>query len=217
MTAIAQLENISKSYRRVRALTGVSLDVAAGEIVGLVGPNGAGKTTLMRILARLISPDPGGCVKVGVDVSHVRYFAGEHTLPPKVRADRWLNLWSADTRSAPRRALGILSRGIRQRIGLEAMIGSNDRPRLILLDEPWEGLDPDATRWLSQALVRHRDAGAGIFVSSHRIHDLADVCDRCVFLVSGRISSVIVTSEQLHSGGPRSATLFEAFDRARAC
>ncbi len=60
---------------------------------------------------------------------------------------------------------------------------------MVLLDEPWEGLDPDAASWLSERLADVRTAGGAVIVSSHRIHDLAAICDRCVFLNSGRITN----------------------------
>jgi ABC-2 type transport system ATP-binding protein len=79
-----------------------------------------------------------------------------------------------------------MSRGSRQRLGLETALHS-EKTRLVLLDEPWEGLDLDAARWLNATLAELRAAGAAILVSSHRIHDLAVVCDRCEFLVGGAI------------------------------
>jgi ABC-type multidrug transport system ATPase subunit len=123
-------------------------------------------------------------------------------------------MWSAPTAAeATNRPLGLLSRGMRQRAGLEAAL-AEPNPSLLLLDEPWEGLDPDASRWLSDELVKRRNAGAGVVVSSHRIHDLADVCDRCVFLVGGRLASVSLAHEDFAGGGDRSALVFAAFDRA---
>jgi len=216
MTMGARLDAVTKRYGRQVALTDVTLEVSASEILGLIGPNGAGKTTLLRILARLIRPDAGTVTipspSTGADV---RYFGGEHTLPPGVRARRWLRLWSASTAStATNRPMGALSRGTRHRVGLEAVL-SNASPSLLLLDEPWEGLDPDASRWLSEELVKRRNAGAAVIVSSHRIHDLADVCDRCVFLVAGRLTRESVAADDFAGGADRSALLFAAFDRAK--
>ena len=92
------------------------------------------------------------------------------------------------------------------------MWGDESSP-VVLLDEPWEGLDPDATRWLSNRLVERRNAGAAVLVSSHRIHDLADVCDRCVFLNEGRLADEVVLCPSVGVGIDRSALLLEAFDR----
>ena len=205
------LRTVTKRYGRRQALTDVTLRVDAGEILGLIGPNGAGKTTLLRVMAGLLRPTSGA-----VETSPaVRYFGGEHTLPPSVSARAWLRLWSAgDPQKAAKGSLGALSRGSRQRVGLEAVLAERQM-ELLLLDEPWEGLDPDASRWLSDQLRQRRDAGAGVIVSSHRIHDLADVCDRAVFLVGGRLRSESVTAGELSVSADRSAVLFAAFDRLK--
>jgi len=205
------LRGISKLYGRRLALADVTLTVGAGEILALIGPNGAGKTTLLRIAAGLMRPTKGS-----VETTRsIRYFGGEHTLPPAVRASRWLMLWAAAT-AAPigRKTLGELSRGTRQRVGLEAMLADRSA-ELLLLDEPWEGLDPDASRWLSNELRARREAGAAAIVSSHRIHDLADVCDRSVFLVGGELRSESVTVDDLSAATDRSALLLAAFDRLK--
>jgi ABC-2 type transport system ATP-binding protein len=88
-------------------------------------------------------------------------------------------------------------------------------PAILLLDEPWEGLDPDASRWLSDRLVQHRQMGSVLLVSSHRLHDLASICDRCEFLVDGRIAANFVQDGRAGSLEARAARLFEAFDRVR--
>ena len=201
------MNGVTKRYGRHHALSDITLTAGAGEILAVIGPNGAGKTTLLRLFARLIRPTGGSVETPGV----IRYFGGEHTLPSGVRATKWLTLWSAAALSVGRKTLGMLSRGTRQRVGLEAML-ADPSAELLLLDEPWEGLDPDASRWLSNELRARRSAGAGIIVSSHRIHDLADVCDRCVFLVAGRLQSHSITSDDLARSPDRSALVFAAFD-----
>jgi len=107
---------------------------------------------------------------------------------------------------------------MRQQLGLETTLSKPLEQRagsLILLDEPWEGLDPDATRWLSAQLIEMRARGAAVMVSSHRIHDLAGVCDRCVFLKHGLVAEEVRMSKSMAAGVDRSALLFEAFDRVR--
>jgi len=211
------LDAVTKRYGRHAAVVDVTLKVNPGEIVGLVGPNGAGKTTALRILARLIRPDRGR-VTVGASAGAavVRYFAGEHTLPAAVRVHRWTRLWGRApvAAAAARRPMGVLSRGSRQRVGLEATL-RHPHPTLLLLDEPWEGLDPDASRWLSDEIAKRRSAGSAVMVSSHRIHDLADICDRCIFLVAGHVAAEAVTSADLAGAPDRSALLYAAFDRAK--
>jgi ABC-2 type transport system ATP-binding protein len=110
--------------------------------------------------------------------------------------------------------MGILSRGTRQRVGLESTLAA-DQGSLFLLDEPWEGLDPDASRWLSDQLSQKKREGAAVVVSSHRIHDLASVCDRCVFLVNGKLGRCSAVSTGSLPPGDRAPRIFEAFDAAR--
>jgi len=217
MSTRGALHRVVRRYGRHTAVADVSLSVGAGEIVGLVGPNGAGKSTLLRLFAGLLRPTAGRVTVPAQRASPaVRYFAGEHTLPPAVQAKRWLQLWAAPSSvRVAKRSLGALSRGTRQRVGLEATLVA-PAPVLVLLDEPWEGLDPDASRWLSDELRRWRSAGAGVLVSTHRIHDLADLHDRCVFLVNGRLSTEAVVAAELSADGDRTAALFAAFDRAKA-
>jgi ABC-type multidrug transport system ATPase subunit len=229
------LFNVSKRYGRHAALRGVTLTFNAPEIVGLVGPNGAGKTSLLRIIAGLLQPSdgevtrgrPGGPGNPGNPANNlpycIRYFAGECSLPPDVSAGAWSRLWTGRTRQdLARRAIGTLSRGMRQQLGLEATLSIASPsavsavPSLVLLDEPWEGLDPDTARWLSAQLVETRGRGTTVLVSSHRIHDLAEVCDRCVFLARGLVAEEVRMSTSMAVGIDRSALLFEAFDRVRS-
>jgi ABC-2 type transport system ATP-binding protein len=215
MISRCTLVEASKRYGRHWALQGVTLDVMPGEILGLVGPNGAGKTTLLRMVAGLLRP-ASGHVEVG-DRSDgaMCYFGGERTLPPEVRVDHWRRVWNAgpDERTG-RKRIGSLSRGMRQRLGLETTLTSHRYLSLVLLDEPWEGLDPDAAIWLSERLREIRAAGGAVIVSSHRIHDLAEVCDRCVLMNLGKIvEHVVMTTTDTVD---RSTVLFDAFERARA-
>src|SRR5262249_28438941 len=139
------LFNVSKQYGRHWALQGVTLTFEAPEIVGLVGPNGAGKTSLLRIIAGLLQPTSGRVTR-SAEPHSTRYFAGECSLPPEVTADAWTRLWTGcRNQSLGRRRMGMLSRGTRQQVGLETTLSAvRPAPVLVLLDEPWEGLDPDA-------------------------------------------------------------------------
>ena len=217
MTPVCTLANISRRYGRHWALRDVSLTLGASEIVGLVGPNGAGKTSLLRITAGLLQPTDGDVRRQSSELGSVRYFAGERALPPHVSANAWLRLWAGRSRpDLGRRQIATLSRGMRQQLGLETTLSKRSDQRawsLVLLDEPWEGLDPDAARWLSSQLDEIRSQGASVVVSSHRIHDLAGVCDRCVFLRRGSVVDEVRMSTSMAAGVDRSTMLFEAFDR----
>lgn len=108
-------------------------------------------------------------------------------MPPGVKARGWASLFNVD--SNDNRRLGTLSRGSRQLFGLRvALAGTN--ADVIILDEPWEGLDPAGSAWLTDVLRRWRDAGAALLISSHRLHDLDSVCTRFVLLQGGRCHSI---------------------------
>jgi ABC-2 type transport system ATP-binding protein len=185
-----ELTAVTKSFGRHRVLNQTWLQVRAGEAVGLIGVNGAGKTTLLRIAAGLVRPDTG-CVRWSPRTDRVRptirYYGGEMTLPPSVRARRWAALFGET--ADERRRLGQLSRGNRQVLGLRVVL-SGDEADLVLLDEPWEGLDPDGSAWLTDTLCRRRSDGAAILISSHRLHDLDSVCTRFLLLEAGRCQAV---------------------------
>jgi ABC-type multidrug transport system ATPase subunit len=214
MTTTCTLIEVSKKYGRQWALRGVTLRAAPGEVVGLVGPNGAGKTTLLRVAARLVYQHAGTVDTSSGSFDTLRYFAGERTLPPDVRASRWRRLWALDVdRQAGWKRIGALSRGMRQRLGLETVLSRPRSARLVLLDEPWEGLDPDASAWLSAQLEEVRLAGGSAIVSSHRIHDLSAVCDRCVFMNRGRVTGEVDVRTSFPA--TRAALLFEAFEQSK--
>ena len=208
------LIEVSKKYGRQWALRRVTLRASSGEIVGLVGPNGAGKTTLLRIAARLVHEQAGTVDIPSGPFGTIRYFAGERTLPPDVRVVRWRRLWGLNVdRLAGWKRIAALSRGMRQRLGLETVLSRPQSAALVLLDEPWEGLDPDSSAWLSEKLEEVRSAGGSAIVSSHRLHDLAAVCDRCVFMNGGRLTSEVDVRNAFP--GTRAAVLFEAFERSK--
>lgn len=221
MTALLCARGLARSYRTRRVLRDVTFDAHRGEVLGFVGPNGAGKTTLLRLAVGLLRPESGAVTLDGEPLPaalrrvNVAYFAGGATLPPAVRARRWSGLFQRGEQTTEKRPIRLLSRGTRQMFGLQTVFAAGrELPDLIVLDEPWEGLDPDATRWLTGSMRASRDAGAAILVSSHRLHDLADVCDRCAFLVEGRLTLVDVRGTA--GGGTTSgAALLEAFDALR--
>lgn len=196
-------EHVSAGYRGVAVWRDATFEAAAGEIVGLIGRNGAGKTTLLRIAAGLIRPERGRVTRNGA----VIYFAGESTLPGDCRAVDWAAAVGASI--VDRRRFRRLSRGTRQMIGLRAWLGTTDWS-IALLDEPWEGLDPDGARWLQTSLSAHRARGAAMVVSSHRLHDVADVCDAFAFLTEGGLR--VVRGAEMTGGRVDGATLLRLFD-----
>ena len=198
-------EGVGAAYRRRPVFSHASFAMPPGMLLALIGPNGAGKTTLLRIAAGLIAPAAGRVVREGA----IMYFGGEATLPGHCRADKWASL--SGTSSHTRTRLARLSRGSRQLFGLNACL-SDDRWTVGLLDEPWEGLDPNGSRWLSATLRQHRERGACVLISSHRLHDAADVCSSYAFLSNGRLR-VGAADELARAGGlVRAEDLARAFD-----
>jgi ABC-type multidrug transport system ATPase subunit len=205
-----ELAAVTKRFGTHRVLNQAWLHVRAGEAVGLLGVNGAGKTTLLRVAAGLERPDEGSVRWPPVEPftpARLAYYGGEMTLPPAVSARRWASLFGVT--AAERRPIGRLSRGSRQTLGLRVILGGAPVD-LLLLDEPWEGLDPTGAAWLTDTLQRWRRAGCAILVSSHRLYDLDSVCTRFVMLEQGRCAPLVERTEQ-----PRLEQIERAFVRGR--
>ena len=199
---------ISKSFGEVVALDGVDLDIAEGQVHGLVGPNGAGKTTLLGLLLGLAQADGGDLEILGTPVRRtlavpdgVAGFVDGPGLYPSLTA--WQNL-AALTRLRGDGSDGIgdaleqvgltdvaddrvrgFSLGMRQRLGLAAALLT--RPRLLLLDEPANGLDPAGTRHVHRVLTGLAAHGTSVVLSSHRMDELAALCSEVTILATGRV------------------------------
>jgi ABC-2 type transport system ATP-binding protein len=197
----------------VNAVQGVDLDVADGEIVGFLGPNGAGKTTTMRMLATLIKPTSGTATVAGCDLAKdpvgVRRRIGYvpqsgSTLPEAIAGDevvhhaRLYGVPKADAIARGqrlfeqidlpglwRRQCKTLSGGQRRR--LDIVMGLIHEPRLIFMDEPTTGLDPQARANLWEHIRRLRERGATIFLTTHYLDEADALCDRILVIDHGRI------------------------------
>lgn len=216
---VLSVRQLSAHHSRRLVAQAVTFDLRAGQVLGVVGANGSGKTTLLRTLVGFVSPAAG---EVRVDgrippaalrAAPTAYFAGEATLPGFVRAAAWGSLGTGEVVMTDRRRIRALSRSTRQLLGLRTALGRHPL-RLIVLDEPWEGLDPDATRWLSATLEAKRDRGAAVVLSSHRLHDLAGVCDKYLLLTGG-VPTLMRAHEIARSGLVSADQLIDALDRAR--
>jgi len=198
---------IHKSFSDVVALDGVDLDVAEGQVHGLVGPNGAGKTTLLGLLLGLATPDGGTLEILGRRVRRnlalpdgVAGFVDGPGLYPSLTARQNLTALASLrgtgtsgidealaqvglTDVADDRVRGF-SLGMRQRLGLSAALLTE--PRVLVLDEPANGLDPAGTRHVHRVLSGLAAGGTSIIISSHRMDDLAALCDEVTILATGR-------------------------------
>jgi ABC-2 type transport system ATP-binding protein len=201
---------ITKYFGDVVALDGVDLDVTQGQIHGLVGPNGAGKTTLLGLLLSLAVADGGRLEILGTPVERalaapdgVAGFVDAPGLYPSLTARqnlaalaalRGLDTGTADiddvlgevglTDVADDKTRGF-SLGMRQRLGLAAALLT--RPRLLVLDEPSNGLDPSGKRQVHGVLTRLAADGTGVVLSSHRMDDLEALCSEVTILATGRV------------------------------
>ncbi|MER5517927.1 ABC transporter ATP-binding protein [Streptomyces sp. NPDC002763] len=201
---------ITKYFGDIVALDGVDLDVTQGQIHGLVGPNGAGKTTLLGLLLGLAVADGGRLEILGTPVERtlaapdgVAGFVDAPGLYPSLTARQNLAALAAlrglDTGTAG--IDGVLgevgltdvaddktrgfSLGMRQRLGLAAALLT--RPRLLVLDEPSNGLDPAGKRQVHRVLTRLAADGTGVVLSSHRMDDLEALCSEVTILATGRV------------------------------
>jgi ABC-2 type transport system ATP-binding protein len=213
------VRDVSVRYGRQLVFHGVTFELAAGRCLGVIGPNGAGKTTLLRAVVGLLRPLTGD-VRIGghspadaLARVGVAYFAGEAKQPGFARASARSTLGNGDAVTTDRRRLRALSRGTRQLIGLRTVLGRQPLG-LVVLDEPWEGLDADGVRWLIAAIEFKRDRGAAVVLASHRFQDLAGLCDAYLFMLPGE-SLYVAVHEIAPLGTVTPEILMDAFEKRR--
>jgi ABC-2 type transport system ATP-binding protein len=208
MEATIEVTGLHKRFGPVQALNGMTFTVQPGQVTGFVGPNGAGKSTTMRVILGLDRPDDGTAAVGGhayhelrhplrtvgslLDAAalqpgrsarnHLRWLASSQKLPAK-RVDEVITLAGLD--SASRRRAGGFSLGMRQRLGLAAaMLGD---PPVLMLDEPFNGLDPEGIYWIRTFLRNLAAQGRTVLVSSHLMSELEDTADHLVVVGRGRV------------------------------
>jgi ABC-2 type transport system ATP-binding protein len=200
---------LRKEY--VVAIDNLSFRVDAGEVYGLIGPNGSGKSTTMKVVLGLMAPSKGEARVFGLDSGDIRarneigflpenpYFykhlSGAETLRfygklcgmrGRTLEDRVAGLLKlVDLEGAANRRLGGYSKGMLQRIGLAQALVQN--PRLVILDEPTAGVDPIGSRQIRDLILRLRDEGYTVFLCSHLLEQVQEVCDRVGILFKGRM------------------------------
>jgi ABC-2 type transport system ATP-binding protein len=186
-----EIRDVQHAFGDRVALDGVSLDVIPGVLTGLLGPNGAGKTTLLRIMLGVLSPDRGEVLYDGrpVDDEDRRcwgYMPQERGLypgmPATTRAHALLAELDLDDRWADR--TDKLSGGMQQRLQLATALVHD--PDVIVLDEPFAGLDPVAVQSLSETLRQRADAGCTMLFSSHQLDLVQDLCEDIAMVDRGR-------------------------------
>jgi ABC-2 type transport system ATP-binding protein len=223
MTAVIEVTGLRKSFGRTRALDGLDLTVVPGEVQGFLGPNGAGKSTAIHLAMGFMRPTHGSGLMLGDPFGTPRTrrrvgFLAENVALYHRRAERLVRFYGAlnsmggqHLKKRAREALeavglqdiagrnvGKFSRGMLQRIGLaQALV--ND-PELLILDEPTSALDPLARVAVREFLLRAREKGKTIFLSSHLLSEVELVCDRVAVLHRGKLMRMGKTSDLLQAG-----------------
>jgi ABC-2 type transport system ATP-binding protein len=200
---VLAIENISKSFGSQAVLQHVSFSIYSGEVLGLIGPNGSGKTTLLECIAGILPPDAGGLsVSPGASVKESLFYMPDGIVPWADQRVRWAlrffeRLFPDRPRGAPELAsslqleglmnarLGTLSKGERKRT-LLALALLTPHP-LLLLDEPFDGLDLRQTREVMSLLREQVESGRTLMLSIHQLTDAGRVCDRLVLLAGGKV------------------------------
>ncbi|MEO6845991.1 MAG: ABC transporter ATP-binding protein [Chthoniobacterales bacterium] len=211
------IENLTKVYpvpfrkTRIVAVNDLNLTVHAGEVYGLIGPNGSGKSTTMKVILGLVTPTVGTAQIFGKDVTDVgsreqvgflpenpyfyKFLTGEETLrfygklcglsgaKLRSRVDELLALVGLE--DARERRIGGYSKGMLQRIGLaQALV---QEPRLVVLDEPTAGVDPVGSRQIRDMIFSLKQRGITVFLTSHLLEQVQEVCDRVGILARGKL------------------------------
>ena len=208
MEQTIEVTGLRKRFGRTLALDGMSFTVRPGQVTGFVGPNGAGKSTTMRVILGLDAPDAGQALVGGqryqalrrpltrlgslLDASalqpgrtgrnHLRWLARSQGLPDR-RADAVLA--QVGLEKAERRRAGGYSLGMRQRLGIAAALLGD--PPVLMLDEPFNGMDPEGIIWMRGFLRSLAADGRAVLVSSHLMSELQDVADRLVIVGRGKV------------------------------
>ena len=208
MEAAIEVSGLRKRFGDTVALDGMTFSVMPGQVTGFIGPNGAGKSTTMRVILGLDAPDAGRALVGGQPyaslrhpLSHVGSLLDAAALQPSRRARNHL-LWLAHSQGltaqrvdevieqaglqgVARRKAGGYSLGMRQRLGLAAaMLGD---PPVLMLDEPFNGLDPEGIVWIRGFLRSLAARGRAVLVSSHLMSELQDTADHLVIVGRGRV------------------------------
>ncbi|ULO09395.1 ABC transporter ATP-binding protein [Paenibacillus sp. 19GGS1-52] len=235
---VLSVDGVRKKIGRKWIIDDVTFDVKEGEIFGFLGPNGAGKTTTIRMLVDLIRPSEGKITVCGFNVNrnpekalqyvgsivenpevytyltgweNLQHFARMQPGVDKARIAEVVDIVRLDQRIHDK--VSTYSLGMRQRLGIaQALLG---RPRLLILDEPTNGLDPKGIKELREFIRKLADEGLAVFVSSHLLSEIQLLCDRVAIISKGRVLAVGGVNELVSRNSPYVLWELEPFDRAR--
>jgi ABC-2 type transport system ATP-binding protein len=204
------VETISKNFGTQKAVDGVSFTVEPGEIFGLLGPNGAGKTTTIRIILDIFKPDSGKVAVLGGPMTEAKknrigYMPEERGLYQDIPLERCLTYLASlkglsasdahklineylerfDLAEHRKKKIKELSKGMQQKAQL--IVTLVHRPEILIIDEPFSGLDPVNTQMVKELLVEERNRGVTIVMSTHQMQQVEELCDRLVLIDHGRV------------------------------
>lgn len=223
MTKVLEVIGVSKRFSKEYALRDISFAVNRGEVVGFVGANGAGKTTTISTILGFISPTMGEVRVFGEVVKpysahllhrRIGYAAGDMELPPRLTGEQYLHFVLSQSngnhhkrltelvqRFKPQldKQIKALSRGNKQKIALIAAFMTE--PDLIVLDEPTSGLDPVMQEVFLELIREVQAAGKTVFMSSHYLNEVADVCSRIILMRDGKVVRDMSAREMLAGSG----------------
>jgi ABC-2 type transport system ATP-binding protein len=207
---LLELQGVRKRFDERVAVDGVSLRLVPGEVFGLLGPNGAGKTTLLRVAVDLLRPDEGEVRLLGerpgpASLARVGYLPEERGLPMRPRVLELLGYFGelkgmthaaarAQAKELLRRVelterersrVGELSKGNQQKVQIAAALMGD--PRILLVDEPFSGLDPVNRQLVLELLRESVKAGRAVLISTHQMQQVEELCDRLLLINNGRV------------------------------
>ncbi len=202
------LQKVSKSYGKVQALLDCTVAFEQGQSVALIGPNGSGKTTIIKCVLNMVKPDQGQITFFGASIAnqwqyraHIGYMPQTGRYPDNMRVEQVFALLKklrndpADTdeelieqfelKKIFGKPMYTLSGGMRQKVS--AALAFMFNPAVLILDEPTAGLDPLASEYLKQKIIREKEKGKLILITSHILSDLDDIATDVLYIMEGRL------------------------------
>jgi len=232
-----RINNISKGFGELKAVIDVSFSVGNREVVGLLGPNGSGKSTVMKLAVGVLKPDAGAIQMLGSDVSanptsakmnvgfvpesprlyeflsgieYLDFVAELYGLDRAVKQERILEFLKAlDLEGREYELIHGYSQGMKQKLAIIAAM--LHRPKILILDEPLNALDPKSARIVKELIHKFRDEGVPTVFSTHVLEIAEAVCDRLIIMYQGRIIAEGTAEQLKKNAGSAGSTLEEVF------
>lgn len=237
---VVDIKNLTKRYGEFTALDDLTMHVDSGQILGFIGPNGAGKTTTIKILVGMSLPTSGTAKIAGIDCSsgasqikrlvgympdrfgsydnmrvteYLDFFAAAYGIPYRQRKQRIEEVLETTSAQYMRdRFVESLSHGMQQRIGIARVLIHD--PKVLILDEPANGLDPQARIEMRELLLKLAASGKTLIVTSHILPELARICSTVAIITGGKLRAFGTLDQVMHSLCPKRTFEVQLADRA---